>query len=103
MRLLNIEGPPAWHPAPALVKQKCAEAACYCREHGADIGKLALQYSLANPSIHTNVVGTASSQRVLENIRCAEERLDEELLAEVLRILEPVHNVTWSSGRPENN
>ena len=66
-------------------------------------GRLALQYSLANPAIHTTIVGTASPQRVLENIACAEEPLDEALLAEVLRILEPIHNVTWPSGRSENN
>jgi len=103
MRLLSDTGAPDWHPAPALVRQKCAEAARYCREHGADLGRLALQYSLANPAIHTNIVGTASPQRVLENIACAEEPLDEGLLAEVLRILEPIHNVTWPSGRSENN
>jgi L-galactose dehydrogenase len=103
MRLLSNEGAPGWHPAPEEVKQKCAEAACFCRAHGTDLGRLALQYSIANPAIHTNVVGTASPARVLENIRCAEEPLDEELLAEVLRILAPIHNVTWPSGRAENN
>ncbi len=103
MRLLSDEGAPAWHPAPEALKQKCAEAARFCRAHGTDLGRLALQFSLANPAIHTNVVGTASPCRVLENIRCAEEPLDQELLAEVLRILGPVHNVTWPSGRPENN
>ncbi|XHR26860.1 MAG: aldo/keto reductase [Chthoniobacteraceae bacterium] len=103
MRLLSNEGAPTWHPAPAAVKQKCAEAACFCRAHGTDLGRLALQFSLANPAIHTHVVGTASPRRVLENIRCAEEPLDQGLLAEVLRILDPVHNVTWPSGRLENN
>jgi len=103
MRLLSNEGPPAWHPAPPLVREKCAEAARHCRERGADIGRLALQYSLANPDIHTNILGTASPARVLENIRQAEQPLSEELLAEVLRILEPIHNVTWPSGRPENS
>ena len=103
MRLLSQEGPPAWHPAPPAVREKCAEAARYCREHGADIGKLALQYSLANPDIHTTIVGTASPARVLENIRHAEEPIDEELLSSVLHILAPIHNVTWLSGRAKNN
>ncbi|MDQ3813882.1 MAG: aldo/keto reductase [Armatimonadota bacterium] len=103
MRLLSDQGPPDWHPAPAEVKAKCAEAARYCRERGGDMGKLALQFSVANPDIHTNIVGTASPQRILQNIREIEEPLDEELLAGVLEILEPIHNVTWPSGRPENN
>lgn len=103
MRLLSSEGPPHWHPAPALVRQKCAEAARFCRDRGADFGKLALQFSVANEAIPTHIVGTASPQRILQNIREAEEPIDEQLLAEVQAILAPIHNVTWPSGRPENN
>ena len=103
MRLLSDEGPPEWHPAPEAVRRCCAEAAKYCRDRGASLAKLALQYSVANPDIPTNIVGTANPDRVMQNIREIEEPLDEALLAEVLRILEPVHNVTWRSGRAENN
>jgi L-galactose dehydrogenase len=103
MRLLSDEGPPAWHPAPAELKAKCAEAAQYCRDRGSNIGKLALQFSVAHPGISTNIVGTANPERILQNIREIEEPLDEELLAGVLEVLRPVHNVSWPSGRPENN
>lgn len=103
MRLLSSEGPPAWHPAPSALREKCAAAAALCRSRGTDLGKLALQYSLANPDIHTHIVGTASPARVLQNIADAEAPLDQALLTEVLAILKPVHNLTWTSGRPENN
>lgn len=102
MRLLSAEGPPDWHPAPAILREKCAAAARYCRERGADLGRLALQFAMANPDIHAHVVGTACPDRVLDNIRAAGEPVDQELLAGVLKILESVHNVTWPSGRPEN-
>jgi L-galactose dehydrogenase len=39
----------------------------------------------------------------MQNLADAAAPLDQELLAEVLGILAPVHNLTWSSGRPENN
>ena len=103
MRLLTQEGPPEWHPAPAAVVVKCAEAAAYCASQGADLAKLALQFSVAHPDIHTTIVGTASPTRILENIRQIEEPLDTDLLAKVQEILKPIHNVTWPSGRPENN
>ena len=103
MRLLSNEGPPSWHPAPAALREKCAEAAALCKARGADLGKLALQYSMAHPDMHTHIVGTASSRRVLENIADAAAPLDQALLAEILAILAPVHNLTWTSGRPENN
>jgi L-galactose dehydrogenase len=103
MRLLSLEGPPDWHPAPPELQAKCAEAARLCQARGTEIGKLALQFSVANPDIPTNIVGTANPQRILQNIREIEEPLDPQLLADVLKILEPVHNVTWPSGREENN
>jgi L-galactose dehydrogenase len=103
MRLLSAEGPPTWHPAPPALRAKCAEAAAYCCAHGADLGRLALQFSLANPDIHTNIVGTADPNRVLQNLRDIAEPLDQDLLAAVQKILAPVHNLTWPSGRTENN
>ena len=103
MRLLSNEGPPDWHPAPAALKAKCAEAAALCKAAGTDLGKLALQYAMANPDIHTHIVGTANPDRVLANLADAAEPIDRPLLARVLKVLEPVHNLTWPSGRPENN
>lgn len=103
MRLLTQEGPPSWHPAPEEVVAKCAEAAAYCTSHGADLAKLALQFSVAHPDIHTTIVGTANPDRILENIRQIEDPLDLELLAKVQEILKPIHNITWASGRLENN
>ena len=102
MRLLTHEGPPAWHPAPDEVKSQCAEAAEYCRRQGADLGALALQFSASHPEIHTTIVGTAKPERIKQNVQQIQEPLDLDLLARVLKILEPVHNITWPSGRPEN-
>jgi L-galactose dehydrogenase len=103
MRLLSDEGPPEWHPAPAGVRAQCAEAAKLCRDRGASLGKLALQFAVSNPDIPTNIVGTANPDRILQNIREIEEPLDEALLTDVLELLSPIHNVTWPSGRPEHN
>lgn len=103
MRLLSNEGPPNWHPAPAEVKARCAEAARYCADRGADLARLALQFAVAQAEIPTTIVGTASPHRVIENIRTIAQPLDEELLRGVQEILKPIANVTWPSGRPENN
>ena len=56
-----------------------------------------LSWSVEDFQYHTQVymnVETAASPLT------AEER---EILVEVLKILAPVHNTTWPSGRPENN
>ena len=102
MRLLSNEGAPGWHPAPAELKAKCAEAARFCRERGTDIATLALQFSTSNPEIPTCIVGTASPHRILQYIREVEEPLDPDLLKGVQQILAPVHNLSWPSGLPEN-
>lgn len=103
MGLLSNRGTPSWHPAPEEVKEMCARAAVHCRVKGASIENLAVQFSLTNPDIATTVVGSANPKNMERNIAWAEEAMDQALLREVLAILRPVHNVTWASGRGENN
>jgi L-galactose dehydrogenase len=103
MGLLSNRGTPAWHPAPEQVKEVCGRAAAHCRVKGASIEKLAVQYSLSKPDITTTIVGSADPKNMERNIQWASEQMDKQLLEEVLAILKPVHNVTWESGRPENN
>jgi L-galactose dehydrogenase len=103
MGLLSNRGTPAWHPAPEQVKETCARAAAHCRVKVASIEKLAVQYSLTRPEITTTIVGSADPKNMELNIQWASEPIDKQLLEEVLAILKPVHNVTWTSGREENN
>jgi L-galactose dehydrogenase len=103
MGLLSSRGTPAWHPTPQHVKQLCARAAEHCKARGASIEKLAVQFAVANPRIATTLVGSANPQNMQRNIQWIAEPLDTQLLREVQQILQPVHNVTWPSGRPENN
>lgn len=103
MGLLSNREPPSWHPAPQDVRIACAKAAELCRQRGADIAKLAVQYALENPSIATTLVGTASPQNIANNVKWTDEPIDRDLLKSVLNVLAPIHNKSWSSGRPENN
>jgi L-galactose dehydrogenase len=103
MGLLSDRGAPAWHPAPGDIGSACSLAAAYCSARGEDISKLALQFSTSNPAIATTLVGTASPENIEKNVRWVDEPVDQELLGEVLRILGPARNLTWASGRPENN
>jgi L-galactose dehydrogenase len=103
MGLLTDDGPPPWHPAPQTLKDAAAQAAAYCRSRGRNITALAIHYSLADPRIASTFFGSAFPEQVADNIRWAKEPLDTELLAEVQKILAPVHNQTWQSGRAENN
>jgi aryl-alcohol dehydrogenase-like predicted oxidoreductase len=102
MGLLTNRGAPDWHPAPDEIKQRCAQAAAFCRHQGANIAELAIQFSLSNPALATTLVSTANAAHVEKNVRWAEVAPDPSLLAQVLEILEPIHNLTWPSGRPEN-
>ncbi len=87
--LLTNQGTPDWHPAPEIVKRACAEVAAYCRNHGSDISKLAMQFALCNPGIHTVVVGTASPEIIEKDIRWS--------------MIAGIKDQTWIVGRPENN
>lgn len=102
MGLLTDVGPPDWHPAPQLIRETCARASAFCREKGANLSKLALQYSLLNDDIHTTMVGSSRVENMQRNVEWMNEPIDEELLQDVLEILKPIHNQTWPSGREEN-
>lgn len=103
MGLLSSQGPPDWHPADEEVKAACREAARCCRDNGLDLAKLAIQYAVSNEAIPTTLVGTASPANLANNVSWLEEPVDEAALAQVRRILEPVHNRTWKVGLDENN
>lgn len=102
MGLLTERGVPAWHPAPKPIVDGCRRAVEYCKAIGADIVKLAVQYSISHPDIATTLIGTANPENIRKNIRYAEEPIDFELMARVLEILRPVHNHNYTRGRPEN-
>ena len=103
MGLLSTRGAPDWHPAPEMVKEACMRAAKLAEVKGADIAKLAVQFSTSHPSIPTTLVSTANPDNIIRNAAWIEEPIDEELLNEILQILQPIHNVTWESGIPLYN
>lgn len=103
MGLLTQSGPPDWHPAPAPLKQTCAQAATYCADNSVDIAELAIQYALAYPEAASTLVGMHNQKQLAQNLKAAETPLDGHLLREVQAILEPVKNMAWPSGLPQNN
>ena len=58
-----------------------------------------MQFAVRNPDIATTLVGSANPDNMRRNVQWVNEPIDEPLLAQVLEILQPVHNVTWPSGR----
>lgn len=102
-RLLTDAKLPEWHKATDEVRRVAAAAAKHCRDAGTDIAKLALQYSAANESFASCVVGSANPDRVSGWCDWLDQPLDENLVAEVKDILKPIHNWVYVEGRPENN
>ena len=102
MGLLTERGVPSWHPAPAAMVTGARKAVEYCQSVGADIVKLAVQYSVSDPRIATTLIGSANPDNIRKNIAWAMEPLDFELMARVLEILRPIHNHNFTRGNPEN-
>jgi L-galactose dehydrogenase len=98
MGLFSSKGPPLWHPAPESLKVACARACEFCRQHGIDPEVLALQHVLREEQIASTLVGMCGFAEVDTNLRALEEPLDQELLANMLAMLEPVKDIEWPSG-----
>jgi L-galactose dehydrogenase len=101
--LLTDHPLPAWHPAPQDVRNACAAAARFCREHGTELARLALQFSVANPQIHTTLIGTADPTEIQNDVAWIAEPIDRDLMSQVEAILAPIKDKVWTLGRPENN
>ncbi|MBS0663055.1 MAG: aldo/keto reductase [Verrucomicrobia bacterium] len=103
MGLLTHRPLPEWHPAPASVRAACAAAARWCADRKTDLADLAMEFAFGLRDIDTTVVGFASADEVRRAVDCASRSPDPAALAAVQALLAPVRDVTWLSGRPENN
>jgi L-galactose dehydrogenase len=97
MGLLTNEGPPAWHPAPHEIRCTYKRAAEFCRERGGDIAELALEFAFMQPSFSTTLVGMASVDELKRNLKVIGTALEPALLVDVMQILAPIRNKTWST------
>ena len=102
MGALTERGAPPWHPAPPGVLARCAQAAALCRDRGASLEKLALQFSVTTSPCVTTVVGSASAANIRRDAAWISEPIDAGLLADVEAVLAPVRDLGWLNGRPEN-
>jgi aryl-alcohol dehydrogenase-like predicted oxidoreductase len=102
-RLLTNAPLPSWHKDPAEVQQTARLAAQLCERRGVDIAKLALQFSCNHPDLATTVAGSANPENIRKWAEWISEPIDEELLADVLQVLQPIHNISHTEGLPENN
>ncbi len=98
MGLLTNQGPPPWHPAPEPIKAACRAAAKLCQDNGADISFLGMQYCFAESRISSTITGTAKKAELDINLKALNTPIDDALLADVLKVLEPARNQTWKSG-----
>ena len=102
-RLLTNSTLPPWFRDPIEVQEAAKKAAQHCSSKGVDIAELALQYCLLNEDITTTVAGSANPKNIEKWADWAAKPIDEELLAEVQAIFEPVKNIGHEEGLPENN
>jgi L-galactose dehydrogenase len=77
--------------------------AAYCQSQGADIADLAMRFVLQHEYVATTLVGMSKVRSVERNLASVGKAPDPELLAAVLEMIEPVANVVWKEGRPEND
>lgn len=98
MGLLSAQGPPAWHPASASLKEHVQRAAAHCAERGYPIEKLAIQFAVSHPGVATTLVSAACPRLMRQNIEWAATPPDPDLLREVRALLHPVLGETWDNS-----
>lgn len=103
MGLLSGTPPPDWHPAPPALREAAARAAELCNSRGTSLPDLAIAFSVSRPDVTTTLVGSASAVEIRRNVAAALTTPDPELLSDVRELLRPARDLSWASGRPEND
>ena len=58
---------------------------------------------MANDLVSTTLSGIETREQLEKNLATLAAPVDTELLKEIQNIFTPVRNLSWPSGRPENN
>jgi L-galactose dehydrogenase len=92
-----------WHPAPSPIKHAAARIVALCQEHGVRAPVVALNQCLSHPIVATTLVGFRSAGEIDDALLALEIVPSPELLQQIRAIVEPVRNLAWPSGLPENH
>lgn len=98
MGLLTNQGPQPWFPGQPEVVAACRQAAELCRARGADISFLGMQFAYAQSAIPCTLTGAARKSELDVNLRAMNTPIDQTLLADVMKVLDPVRDWTWPCG-----
>lgn len=98
MGLLTNQGPQSWFPGQKEVVTACRAAADLCRARGADISFLGMQFACAQKRIPCTLTGAARKSELETNLRAMTVPADQALLADVMKVLDPVRDWTWKCG-----
>lgn len=98
MGLLTNQGPQPWFPGQPEVVAACKRAADLCRARGADISFLGMQFAYAQKQIPCTLTGAARKSELETNLRAMTAPIDQQLLADVMKELDPVRDWTWACG-----
>jgi L-galactose dehydrogenase len=102
MGILTEQGAPEWHPAPERVKTAGQNIVKLAQSKGIDVTSAALRFCLDHSDVLSTFVGMSKPEHVDANLKAFELRADPHFLVEVERLAGADLNITWPSGRPEN-
>jgi L-galactose dehydrogenase len=102
-RLLTDEGAPAWHRSPPSVIARASGLVSLCRDYGVPLSDVALRFCIEHPYVATTVTGMNSVRQLRANLKALDLAIPNELLAAIESFVQPVKNMMWFEGRPENN
>ena len=98
MGLFTNQGPQPWFPGQPEVVAACKRAAELCQSRGADISFLGMQFAYSQTRVHCTLTGAARKSELETNLRAMSAPVDQQLLADVMAVLDPVRDWTWKCG-----
>jgi L-galactose dehydrogenase len=102
LRILTSEGPTAKHPASEEIKAAGRAIVQAIEAHGVDAAMAAVRFALDHEYSSSLLVGMSTMREVEANLRAMDLEIPPHLMVEIDRIVAPVRDQLWPSGRAEN-
>lgn len=102
-RLLTHTELPDWHAADPEVRACGRRMVEHCQAKDVDPAKLCVQFAVRHPDLTTCIIGSGDPDNVRKWVGWLDEPYDDQTVAEVEQILQPVLDRNATYGRPENN
>ena len=102
MGLLTNLGPPAWHPANQILKNKCKQISTSLKKRGENITEYAFNFTILNNHIDSILIGPVNNTELIDYFNWIRFPISNDKINEIVNLLKIEENIWIEMGSEKN-